>query len=196
MRRISIAIALGVLGCAAPAPPPPPPPKPVVAPPPAEPLLPVGLPAGYVEMKAVRVVAVGDGQGALLLVDEPSNKMVPIFIGGTEAASIEARLNDTARPRPLTHDLLDHVLVELHAELVQVQIDDIHDQTYIGSIFIRTKGRVIRIDARPSDAVALAVGDHVPIYVARKVIETAGEDWDAVKQQLPPPAPPSDVRGT
>jgi len=185
-------IALCLFACAAPAPPPP---APHVAPAaPALPSAPTGLPAGYVEMKPDRVVAVGDGEGALLLVDVPSNKVLPVFIGGTEAASIDARLRGIERPRPLTHDLLDHVLVELHAKLVQVQIDDLRDKTFIGSIFVRANGRVIRIDARPSDAVALAIGDQVPIYVARAVIDAAGEDWNAVKQQLTPP--PSDVRGT
>ncbi|HEY1556664.1 MAG TPA: bifunctional nuclease family protein [Kofleriaceae bacterium] len=188
MRMLPIALLL--LGCVAPAPPPPvaPPPAPVHA----EPSEPVGLPAGYVEMKPDRVMPI-QGQGALLLVDEPSNRMVPIFIGGTEAASIDGRMRGAAPPRPLTHDLLDHVLAALGGQLVQVQVDEIRDDTYIGSIYIRTKGRVIKLDSRASDAVALAIGGHVPIYVAKKVIDEAGLDWNAVQQQI---NASSDVRGT
>jgi bifunctional DNase/RNase len=186
MKRIPITLGLFALGCAAPAPPPPPPPPKPVAPP--EPTEPTGLPAGYVEMTADRVFSVGDGEAALLLVD-PQGDVVPIFIGGTEAVSIDTRLRHEIPVRPLTHDLLDHVLDSLHAKLVQVQIDEVRDSVgggiYIGSIYLRVKGRVFKLDARPSDAVALAIGDHVPIYVAGSVIEAARPIWDDLKRQLP-----------
>jgi bifunctional DNase/RNase len=183
------AIALVMLGCAAAAPPPA---KPVATPSPVpQPTEPTGLPAGYIEMQPAKVIPVDEGQAALMLVDEPSNTAVPIFIGGTEAASIQARLTGERPPRPLTHDLLDHMLAALSAHLVQVQVDDLRDDTFIGSVFVRANGRVIRFDARPSDAVALAIGAHVPIYVARKVIEQSAYKWDEIQKQLATPAAPS-----
>jgi bifunctional DNase/RNase len=184
---IPVLTALLVIGCANPPPPAAPvtPAKPVVA----EPSEPTGKPLGYVECTPERVIAVDSDQAALLLVDAPDNWALPVFIGGTEAASIVARLHRESPPRPLTHDLLDHVLSRVHATLVQVQVDELRKSgeggTFIGSILLRLEGgRVIRLDSRPSDAVALAIGAHVPIYVKRTVLEEAGYHWDAVQKQL------------
>jgi uncharacterized protein len=155
---------------------------------PVDPGEPVGLPAGYVEVRPDRIVPLGE-QDALLLVDEPDNLVLPVFIGGTEGASIAGRLSGVPPIRPLTHDLLDHVLLALHAKLVQVQVDELRRDNenggiYIGSILVRAEGRVVKLDARPSDAVALAIGDHVAIYVKRAVLEEAGYKWDEVQKQL------------
>lgn len=171
------------IGCTTAAPPPPEAPKPVA--PPTEPSEPPGMPANYLEMKPDRVVAQMD---ALLLVDEASNSVMPVYIGGTEAASIDARLHGITPPRPLTHDLLDSVMKKLHATLVKVQIDELREvgdgTAFIGSIYVRANGRIFFVDARPSDAVALAIGNHVPIYVSKNVLARARMKWDDVKQQL------------
>ena len=182
------------IGCTTAAPPPPEAPKPAPAPvQPAEPSEPPGMPANYVEMKPDRVVAQMD---ALLLVDEASNSVLPVFIGGTEAASIDARLHGITPPRPLTHDLMDSVMKKLHATLVKVQIDELRKNdeggTFIGSIYVRANGRIFYVDSRPSDAVALAIGNHVPIYVSKNVISRAGMKWDEVKQQLSSQTPQTD----
>jgi bifunctional DNase/RNase len=175
------------VACGAPAPPPKPP-----APPPApvEPSAPTGKPAGYVEMHAWKDIALGQ-QAALLLVDDPPQIVLPIFIGGTEGASIHGRLTGDPPPRPLTHDLLDHVLRELHGTIVQVQVDELRTGdggggTFIGSIFVRDgrSKRVIRLDARPSDAIALALGARCPIYVAKQVLDAAGQPYVEIQRQL------------
>jgi len=161
-----------------------PPPTPPAAVDPGEP---VGLPAGYVEVRPAQVVPMGE-QVALLLVDEPDNLVLPVFIGGTEGASIDTRMRHEPPPRPLTHDLLDHLMEKLHAKLVQVQVDSLRRDgeggVFIGAIFVRSEGHVMRLDARPSDAVALAIGNHVPIYVKRAVLDDAGYKWDEVQRQL------------
>lgn len=183
-----LAVVAVVFGCANP----PPPVAPVAGPShakPAEPSEPIGKPLGYVEVTAERVLTVSEDQAALLLVDAPDNWALPVFIGGTEAASIFARLHGEKPPRPLTHDLLDHVLGTLHATLVQAQVDELRKTadggTYIGSILLRLEdGRVIKLDARPSDAIALAIGNHVKIYCKRTVLEEAGYKWDEIQKQL------------
>jgi bifunctional DNase/RNase len=163
-------------------------PPPVAPAPPAEPSLPTGMPAGYVEMRPAQVVELPDG-AALVLVDPAGTRALPIYIGGTEAASIDLRMRGASAPRPLTHDLLDALLRSLHATLVKVQVDDIRDDTYIGSIFVRANGRVFVLDARPSDAIALAIGDHAPIYVASAVLAQGGMPLDQLRQQLAPATP-------
>ena len=173
-------LAVVAIGCAAA------PPRPVVVASPPRPVArsePAGKPEGYVEMRAERVVGLGAG-GAVLLVDQANHIAVPIFIGGTEATAIEGRLRGEPPIRPLTHDLLDQILLRVHAALVKVQVDAVRDDTFIGSIYLRIEGRIVKLDARPSDAIALALGSHVPIFVAQGVIDHAGLNWDDLQRQL------------
>lgn len=157
-----------------------PPPPPVQ---PAEPSEPTGTPLGYVDAKVMQVVTLPEG-AAVLLLDETTLSVLPIMIGGTEATSIDLRMRGVPAVRPLTHDLLDTVMKRLHATLVKVQVDDLHDNIYFGSIFVRSEHRVMKIDSRPSDALALAIGNKVPIYVAKKVFEAAGVPKDEILRQL------------
>ena len=136
------------------------------------------VPAGYVPMVAAGVASIGAGGAAVVLTDEGRTVLIPIFIGGTEGTSIEHRLRSQPRQRPLTHDLIDAILGELGASLVQVQIDEIRAGVFIATVLIRSGDRVVDIDARSSDAVALAVGADLPIYVARAVIDEAGIEAD------------------
>ncbi len=177
---LQIAIALTV-GCGGAARPPPAPPAPAAV---EEPPDPVVKPAGYVEVYPLQVVPL-DGSAALLLLDEASNVIVPIFIGGTEAASIEHRMRGTAPPRPLTHDLLDAAVKKLKGSIVKVHVDALRDGVYHGSVYLRSGRRVLRLDARPSDAIALAIGNRAPIYIARQVLEEAGVPRDELLKQLP-----------
>jgi bifunctional DNase/RNase len=175
-----------LIGCAsAPRAQPQPSPAPGVAqaPPPAP-----TVPAGYIEMTAWKVIALPEG-AALLLVDEKIEVAVPIFIGGTEGTSIHFRMTDERPPRPLTHDLLDSVLAKLGGKLEKVHIDALRDGVFHGSIFVRaSSGRVHQIDARSSDAVALAIGARVPIYVAQAVVDEATLTPDELRQLKNRPA--------
>ncbi len=134
---------------------------------------PAGAPDGYVEMTVGEVTPTRDGN-AVLLVDASNDLVVPIFVGPNEAMAIDLRHRKQRYQRPLTHDLLDAILRELGGSLVRVQIDDIKDNTFLGAVFVRTPTRVVELDARPSDAIALALGNRAPIFVARRVIEQAG----------------------
>jgi bifunctional DNase/RNase len=177
---LGFAIALAA-GCGGSAPPPPPPPVPVTAEPPPDPVV---KPEGYVEVHPMQVVELGES-AALLLVDEASSLVVPIFIGGTEGQSIVHRLSGTTPPRPLTHDLLDAAVKKLHGSIVKVHVDALRDGIYYGSIYIRSGRRVLRLDARPSDAIALALGNRAPIYISQQVLDAAGVPRDELLKQLP-----------
>jgi uncharacterized protein len=149
--------------------------KPPVAPAaavPVEVVAPPSAPPDYIAMHASAVVATREGEVVLLL-DESETVALPIFIGGSEATSIRWRLEKRRYERPLTHDLLDALLREVGARLEKVQVDDLKSSTFIGSIFVRVGGRVIELDARPSDAIALAIGSRAPIFVACRVLATS-----------------------
>jgi bifunctional DNase/RNase len=142
-------------------------------------------PKDYVEMIPLRVEPTPNG-AALLLGDEAGSVIVPVFIGGTEAMSIQLRLEKQRHERPLTHDLFDAAVHELGAELWKVQVDALHHTTFIGRVFLRKGDRIIDLDARPSDAIALALGNRVPIYVAQRVIDSAGVRRDDARGDAEP----------
>jgi hypothetical protein len=186
------ALWIAVIAVACGSSPPPPPAAPAAPrPKPAEPSEQAGLPAGYVEAQVLRVAATHEG-AAVLLLDESSGSVLPIFIGGTEATSIDLRQRGVPPQRPLTHDLLDAIVKRMRGTLVKVQVDELRDGVFFGSVFIRVTDevgtrRIIKFDARPSDALALAIGNKVPVYVAKKVLEEAGIAKDEILRQLAKP---------
>jgi hypothetical protein len=138
-------------------------------------------PAAYIEMEPVNVAPTPQGL-AVVLGDKAGTVLLPIFVGGTEAFSIELRMRHEKRERPLTHDLVDAVLRELRADLVKVHVDAVRENVFFGRVFLNHNGRQVEIDARPSDAIALAVGAEVPIFVASSVLQEAGIYKDSGKE--------------
>ncbi|GAB4524158.1 MAG: bifunctional nuclease family protein [Anaerolineales bacterium] len=130
-------------------------------------------------------------QRIIILREQGSNRYLPIWIGIFEAESIALALQEVEVARPLTHDLLRNVLRTLNARVLRVEVLDLNNDTYYGNIVIEAQGEVLNIDARPSDALALAVRVHAPIYVARKVLDTAGifPEEDMRETKISPPAP-------
>lgn len=125
---------------------------------------------GYVTMTVLGVGA----RGVIALVDPTQSLVVPIYVGGSEAASASHRFHTTRPPRPLTHDLMDALMRDLGAEIYRAQVDALENGTYIGTLVVAQKGRYIELDARPSDAIALAMGAKAPIVVADAVLKKAG----------------------
>jgi bifunctional DNase/RNase len=128
-----------------------------------------------IEMHVAAVLPQEGGGAAVLLTDAARKKVLPVFVGSTEALSINVRLHQDHYPRPLTHDLIDSILGEIGAKIVRAQIDEVRGETLIGTLLVQTaRDHVARIDARPSDAIALALGSGLPIFVAPAVIDAAG----------------------
>ena len=94
-----------------------------------------------------------------------------IVIGIFEATSIDRRIKNIANPRPLTHDLISNVIEQLGGDLQDVLISELREHTYYAKVRVCKDAELIEIDARPSDAVALAVTAKVPIYVAEDVLQ-------------------------
>jgi bifunctional DNase/RNase len=129
-------------------------------------------PPGYILMKPMaRSGAFGN---AVLLVDAGDQVFVPIYIGGTEALSIQLRLEHQRYTRPLTHDLFDAFAQELGAHMLRAQVDRLKGDIYIGTVVFEKAGKTVVLDARPSDAIALAIGNRAPIFVSQKLIESVG----------------------
>lgn len=140
-----------------------------------------GAPNGYERASVWDVVQAGDG-AAVLLIDSKHLTVLPIFVGGTEAMTIRLRADGSRYERPLTHDLLSSLVHELGGSAVKSQIDDIRDDTYFGSIFVRQGDRVLQLDARPSDAIAIALGSGAPLYVSRSVMLASGVPREEIEK--------------
>jgi bifunctional DNase/RNase len=173
MRALAWLSVIGAIGCVAA-----PPPQVATIPPAVRAPEPPRPPPGYVEVKVIRIEPQREGGAAILLGRPDKSALLPIFVGQTEALSIALRQKGEHYERPLTHDLVDALMRELGGQLVKVQIDELRNNTFVGSIFVRTGERVAEIDARPSDAIALAIGNHVPIYCATKVLDRAARSRD------------------
>ena len=111
----------------------------------------------------------------VFLKEVDGERQFPILIGIFEATSIDRRVKDIQRPRPLTHDLLVGIVETLGGELDSVVISELKEHTYYANLRIRYEGEIIEVDARPSDAIAVAVtcDPTLPIYVEEEVLNEA-----------------------
>ncbi|NOZ87978.1 MAG: bifunctional nuclease family protein [Deltaproteobacteria bacterium] len=142
----------------------------------------------------------GTGEFIVLLQEKYGKQVVPISIGPTEGLVISMRLARQKAPRPLTHDLLDLVMKTLGAHLVKVHVEDLRDQVFLGRIFISRGNKTYDLDARPSDAIAMALGAGVPIFCSIDVIKQTGINMKDLNKTLGPPFPApgrqKDLKGT
>lgn len=114
------------------------------------------------------------GAYALVLGEVDGNRRLPIIIGAFEAQAIALELEKIQPPRPLTHDLLRDLFDAIDADITDIVIDDLREGTFFAKIRYVYGGKENQLDARPSDAVALAVRSDAPIYVVPDVLEEAG----------------------
>ena len=122
----------------------------------------------------------------VVLKDDDEKFFLPIWVGIFEANAIALQLENIETPRPMTHDLLRNMITELNARVTRIVINDLRDSTFFAQIRLMLGDRMLEIDARPSDAIALALRTEAPIYVAQSVLEqaqtitpeSAGEDAD------------------
>lgn len=111
---------------------------------------------------------------AILLKSDKDERVVPIFIGPLETHSISSVLSGNKPPRPMTHDLMINIFKDLNAQILRVVISELKDNTFYANIHLKTEFGVLDIDARPSDSIALALRQKVPIYMEEAVIDDAG----------------------
>lgn len=109
-----------------------------------------------------------------ILYDEAGRRLVPIWVGTPEGEAIAIGLSDLAFPRPLTHNFYSGLLQGINARVEEVSVVALKKDTFYAVVKIRNGKKTCEIDARPSDAITLAVLNDVPIFVAEEVLETAG----------------------
>jgi bifunctional DNase/RNase len=109
----------------------------------------------------------------VILKDVESEMVLPIWVGIFEANAIAIELEKTATPRPMTHDLLRDLTRGLNAKVTKVVVSELRDDTFYAVIWMEQQGETVALDARPSDAIALALRWDCPIYVNRDVLASS-----------------------
>lgn len=139
----------------------------------------------------------GSESPTVLLSAEDNDIFLPIVVGPTEGLAISRAIENMRTPRPMTHDLLSTIIVEMGGEVRNITITKLERGTFYAEIAVDIDDRTIHIDARPSDSMALALKAGAPIYASVKVMEQAGErlDDDAPPTQIRPRVRPDDLIG-
>ncbi|HEY1825624.1 MAG TPA: bifunctional nuclease family protein [Acidimicrobiales bacterium] len=127
-----------------------------------------------VVLRAVRV-DVGSSTPLLLLEEVGGERVLPIFIGAPEAAAIAYALQGVQAPRPMSHDLMGHVIQALGAQVFSVEIVELLDNTFYANLRLVRSGNEVTVSARPSDAVALALRVGAPILVSDDLMDAEGK---------------------
>jgi bifunctional DNase/RNase len=126
----------------------------------------------------------------VILQEKDGQRVLPIWIGQTEAESIVMQMHNVKRPRPLTHDLCKSLIVGLGGELQRVSISRVEKNTYFAELHIARNGDMVQVDARPSDSIAIALRLSAPIFAADALltdvqVEDANEgpDFEALQSE-------------
>ena len=135
------------------------------------------------ELSRILITELGEQQ-VIFLREKGGERTFPIMIGIAEALAIDRRLKGRPTPRPMTHDLLASVIATLGGKLVKIVINDIVDHTFIATLYVHQGQQVLKIDSRPSDAIALGVAFETPIFVAEHVLESVLNDQPSMEDKI------------
>ncbi|NTW54112.1 MAG: bifunctional nuclease family protein [Chlorobaculum sp.] len=134
-----------------------------------------------------------NGAYALILYEVEGKRKLPIIIGGFEAQAIALKLENIKPPRPFTHDLFKQVADAFDLHVNEVFIDELHNETFYAKVICEMNGVVHEIDARPSDAIAIAVRFSAPIYVSEEIMNEAGIVEERQKEEEEESSPADEV---
>ena len=109
----------------------------------------------------------------VILKDKDGDRVLPIWVGIFEANAIALQIENVVTPRPMTHDLLKNVIYDLKADIQKIVVSDLKENTFYALIYLTVNGEALAVDARPSDAIALALRARAPIFVEDRVIDNA-----------------------
>ena len=114
--------------------------------------------------------------------DGDPRRMLPIWIGQAEALAIQLKLKDEEPPRPMTHDLLKNIIEVLSAKVEAIHVHSIKEETFLAEIHLQVNKETLKVDSRPSDAIALSLRFDGPIYVTEELIEQSGFSEEELKE--------------
>ena len=124
------------------------------------------------------------GNPIVVLNDMENRKALPIWIGSAEASSIIRKIENLKVLRPMTHDLMINFIKATGYDIEKVEINDVDNETYFSTVYLSNReGKVLEVDARPSDAIALALRAEAPIYVIENVLMDGSVTCDAQKDE-------------
>lgn len=124
------------------------------------------------------------GSPIVVLHDKDNRKALPIWIGSAEASAIIRKIENLSVARPMTHDLIIDIIDKTGYTLDKIEISDVEKETYYATLYLTNdEGATIEIDARPSDAIAVAIRVDAPIYVAPKVLASGSVSTDSAKDE-------------
>ncbi|TNE70424.1 hypothetical protein EP331_12310 [bacterium] len=124
------------------------------------------------------------GAYALVLNEHEGSRRLPIIIGTFEAQAIALELEHIRPPRPMTHDLIRNIVQQFNSFVKEVVVNELKEGTFFAKIFIQNEFSEIEVDARPSDAIAVAIRFSAPIYVASKVLDEAGIQSESIQEDV------------
>ena len=121
----------------------------------------------------------------ILLKEKGGDRYLPIWVGAFEASAIALELSNIKTPRPMTHDLIVNMLDDLNAKIETIEVCDIKENTFYAFINLKyAKNRIIKVDSRPSDAIAIAVRKKCKILSAEHVLELAGLKIQSIDDEV------------
>lgn len=137
-----------------------------------------------IEMKVMGIALdTRTGSPIVVLHDKENRRALPIWIGSAEASSIIRKIENLSVTRPMTHDLIISIIEKVGYKISKVEINDVEKETYFATIFLEYEddGKIIEIDSRPSDAIAIAIRIDAPIYVTANVLSNGSVSTDSTK---------------
>ncbi len=137
-----------------------------------------------IEMKVMGIALdTRTGSPIVVLHDLDNRKALPIWIGSAEASAIIRKIENISVSRPMTHDLIVQIVEKMGGNIDRIEINDVEKETYYANIYLTKDNEEIVIDARPSDAIAIAIRVDAPIYVTANVLANGSVSCDAAKDE-------------
>ncbi len=139
-----------------------------------------------IEMKVMGIALdTRTGSPIVVLNDLENRRALPIWIGSAEASAIIRKIEDIPSSRPMTHDLFIDIAKQSMYEITKVEINDVDEQTYFATVYMYNKllDKILEIDSRPSDAIAIALRANAPIYVTENVLSVGVVSTDVEKDE-------------
>lgn len=128
----------------------------------------------FIRMDLARIVIIDsedEKMSMIVLRESEGERAFPILIGVHEAYAIRRRTKQSKMQRPMTHDLIEHMIGQLEFKLDQIVIHELRDSTFYAKLVLRRNGDIVEIDSRPSDAIAVGAGTDTPIFVDDTVLD-------------------------